>query len=149
MRTDHPSREALLRERKGTLAKLALAILIVMAAVLIVWSVQRRRVVLDGDTVVGAGSTIGASVFLNRSVPANSLVINEEARIVVLAGVKPNLWSVPQWALELGAGMLGKRNAVQRLCGSLQVDISKAKTLLGWRPPVSMQEGLKKAVSKV
>ena len=32
---------------------------------------------------VGAGSTIGASVFLNYSVPANSLVISEEARIIV------------------------------------------------------------------
>lgn len=69
--------------------------------------------------------------------------------LAAAAGVNPNLWSVPQWALELGAGMLGKRNAVQRLCGSLQVDISKAQTLLGWTPPVSMQEGLKKTVSKV
>jgi nucleoside-diphosphate-sugar epimerase len=69
--------------------------------------------------------------------------------LAAAAGVKPNLWSVPQWFLELGAVMVGKRKAVQRLCGSLQVDISKAQTLLGWRPPVSMQEGLKKALSKV
>ena len=69
--------------------------------------------------------------------------------LAAAAGVKPNLWSVPQWALELGAGMLGKRNAVQRLCGSLQVDISKAQTLLGWTPPVSMEEGLGRAVSKL
>lgn len=69
--------------------------------------------------------------------------------LAAAAGVEPNLWSVPQWLLELGAVMVGKRKAVQRLCGNLQVDISKAQTLLGWRPPVSMQEGLKKAVSKV
>ncbi len=69
--------------------------------------------------------------------------------LAAAAGVKPNLCSVPQWFLEFGAVMVGKRKAVQRLCGSLQVDISKAQTLLGWRPPVSMQEGLKKAVSKV
>lgn len=69
--------------------------------------------------------------------------------LATAAGVKPNLWFVPQWALELGAGMVGKRNVVQRLCGNLQVDISKAQTLLGWTPPVSMEEGLKKAVSKV
>jgi nucleoside-diphosphate-sugar epimerase len=69
--------------------------------------------------------------------------------LAAAAGGKPNLWSVPQWFLELGAVMVGKRKAVQRLCGSLQVDISKAQTLLGWRPPVSMQEGLKKALSKV
>lgn len=69
--------------------------------------------------------------------------------LAAAAGVKPNLWSVPQWVLELGAGMVGKGDAVQRLCGNLQVDISKAQTLLGWTPPVSMKEGLKKAVSKV
>jgi nucleoside-diphosphate-sugar epimerase len=69
--------------------------------------------------------------------------------LAAAAGVKPNLWSVPQWVLELGASMVGKRNAVQRVCGSLQVDISKAQTLLGWTPPVSMQEGLTKAMSKV
>lgn len=69
--------------------------------------------------------------------------------LAAAAGVKPNLWSVPQWFLEFGAAMVGRRKAVQRLCGSLQVDISKAQTLLGWRPPVSMQECLKKAVSKV
>lgn len=69
--------------------------------------------------------------------------------LAAAAGVKPNLWSVPQWFLEFGAAVVGKRKAVQRLCGSLQVDISKAQTLLGWRPPLSMQECLKKTVSKV
>ncbi len=47
-------------------------------------TVYAGATIMGGDTVVGAGSTIGASVFLNRSVPANSLVINEEARIIVL-----------------------------------------------------------------
>ena len=40
---------------------------------------------------------------------------------------------------------LGKGDAVQRLCGNLQVDISKARKLLGWVPPVSVAEGLKAA----
>jgi len=30
---------------------------------------------------------------------------------------------------------------MQRLCGNLQVDISKACSLLGWVPPVSVDEG--------
>lgn len=47
-------------------------------------TVYAGATIMGGDTVVGAGSTIGAGVFLNRSVPANSLVINEEARIIVL-----------------------------------------------------------------
>lgn len=38
-------------------------------------------------------------------------------------------------------------DAVQRLCGSLQVDISKARQLLGWAPPVTVDEGLRRAVA--
>jgi hypothetical protein len=38
-------------------------------------------------------------------------------------------------------GMAWYGDAVQRLCGNLQVDISKARSLLGWVPPVSVEEG--------
>lgn len=50
---------------------------------------------------------------------------------------------MPVWALQAGATLLGKGEAVQRLCGNLQVDISKARTLLGWVPPVSVVDALK------
>ena len=53
---------------------------------------------------------------------------------------------VPVWALQAGATLLGKGEAVQRLCGNLQVDITKARTLLGWVPPVSVSEGLRRAM---
>jgi len=56
------------------------------------------------------------------------------------------LLPVPVWALKAGASLLGKGDAVQRLCGNLQVDISKARSLLGWVPPVSVDEGLRRAV---
>lgn len=68
--------------------------------------------------------------------------------LAVAAGVKPNLWTIPVWMLKWPAALLGRQNAVQRLCGNLQVDITKARMLLGWSPPVSMQEGLKKTVTK-
>jgi serine O-acetyltransferase len=47
-------------------------------------TVYAGATIMGGDTVVGTGSTIGASVFLTHSVPANSLVIHEQARILVL-----------------------------------------------------------------
>jgi UDP-glucose 4-epimerase len=31
----------------------------------------------------------------------------------------------------------------QRLCGSLEVNIGKTKELLGWSPPVSVDDGLR------
>jgi nucleoside-diphosphate-sugar epimerase len=63
------------------------------------------------------------------------------------AGVPARLLPVPVWALQVGATLLGKGNAVQRLCGNLQVDISKARSLLGWVPPVSVEEGLRRAMA--
>ncbi len=63
------------------------------------------------------------------------------------AGVPARLLPVPVWALQAGASLLGKGDAVQRLCGNLQVDISKARNLLGWVPPVSVQEGLRRAMA--
>jgi nucleoside-diphosphate-sugar epimerase len=62
------------------------------------------------------------------------------------AGVPAHLLPVPVWALQAGASLLGKGDAVQRLCGNLQVDISKARSLLGWVPPVSVEEGLRRAM---
>ena len=63
------------------------------------------------------------------------------------AGVPARLLPVPVWALQAGASLLGKGDAVKRLCGNLQVDISKARNLLGWVPPVSVEEGLRRAMA--
>ena len=63
------------------------------------------------------------------------------------AGVPARVLPVPAWALQAGASLLGKGDAVQRLCGNLQVDISKARSLLGWVPPVSVEEGLRRAMA--
>jgi nucleoside-diphosphate-sugar epimerase len=49
--------------------------------------------------------------------------------------------------LEAAAATLGKRELAQRLCGNLQIDISKAQHLLGWRPVVSVDEGLRRAAA--
>jgi nucleoside-diphosphate-sugar epimerase len=56
------------------------------------------------------------------------------------------LLPVPAFVLKWGAEMLGKRDIVQRLCGSLQVDITKTRNLLGWNPPLTLDQGLKQAV---
>ncbi len=62
-------------------------------------------------------------------------------------GAKPRLLRVPVGTLRALASLLGKRDTMQRLCGDLQVDISKACSLLGWSPPVSVEEGLRRALS--
>ena len=49
---------------------------------------------------------------------------------------------VPARVLGGVARFLGKADLAQRLCGSLQVDITKTRELLGWAPPVTVDEGL-------
>jgi nucleoside-diphosphate-sugar epimerase len=59
-------------------------------------------------------------------------------------GKPARLVPVPAGLLRLGATVLGKRAVAHRVLGSLQVDISDAKALLGWKPLVSLQEGLRR-----
>ncbi len=53
---------------------------------------------------------------------------------------------VPPAILRIVAAMLGKKDMAQRLLGSLQVDISKAKNMLDWKPVASVDQGLKRCV---
>ena len=59
-------------------------------------------------------------------------------------GHPARLIPVPAGWLKLAASLVGKRDTAQRLCGSLQVDISKTRQLLGWSPPLTLNQGLKK-----
>lgn len=71
---------------------------------------------------------------------------SELVRCIGRALGKPvRLVPVPEVLLKVLAVMSGRREELQGLCGSLQVDISKARELLGWEPPVSLEDGLKKA----
>ena len=65
-------------------------------------------------------------------------------RMAAALGKKTWLIPVPESILIWGASLLGKQAMAQRLCGSLQVDISKTRDLLGWKPPVSVDEALRK-----
>jgi len=62
-------------------------------------------------------------------------------------GKPARLIPVPQQLLTLAAKVLGKPGIAQRLCGSLQVDIAKTRELLGWNPPVSVDEGLRRTAA--
>lgn len=60
---------------------------------------------------------------------------------------KPSrLMPVPSWMLESVARFLGKGDVSRRLCGSLQVDISKTRDLLSWSPEVSVDHALSRTV---
>lgn len=63
-------------------------------------------------------------------------------RMAVALNVPARLLPGPQGLLTACLKMMGKRNLVQRLCGSLQVDTTKACKMLNWTQPVSVDEGL-------
>ncbi len=65
-------------------------------------------------------------------------------RMGAALGKPARLIPVPVLALRLGAALVGKPELAQRLCGSLQIDMSKTQELLGWRPPFSVEESLQK-----
>ena len=68
----------------------------------------------------------------------------ELIRRIARAVRKPaRLIPVPLWMLKTGAALLGKQEKLQRLCGNLQIDISKTRELLGWKPPFSVDESLR------
>ena len=66
-------------------------------------------------------------------------------RTAFALGRPARLLPVPASLLRAAANALGRRELGQRLFGSLQVDSSPARTLLGWAPVVSVDEGLRYA----
>lgn len=65
-------------------------------------------------------------------------------RMAHALGTKAWLLPIPDFVLSLSASLLGKKAVVQRLCSSLQVDISKTCDVLNWRPSVSVDKALRK-----
>jgi nucleoside-diphosphate-sugar epimerase len=66
-------------------------------------------------------------------------------RMGLALGCPERLIPMPASWLKLAARLVGKQYVAQRLCGSLQVDIEKSRRLLGWTPPLSLDEGLRRA----
>jgi nucleoside-diphosphate-sugar epimerase len=61
------------------------------------------------------------------------------------AGCPARVFPFPLEVLSMFALLTGQRSVVDRLCGNLQVDISKAREILGWGPPFTLDEGLRRA----
>ncbi len=73
-------------------------------------------------------------------------LINECAKAM---HVSARLLPCPPSLLTLVANVIGKKSVADRLCQSLQVDISKARQQLGWIPPHSVQQGLLATVKDI
>jgi nucleoside-diphosphate-sugar epimerase len=68
-------------------------------------------------------------------------------RIAAAMHRRARLLRVPETLLRAAASLTGRSAEVRRLCGSLQVDISQTRAVLGWSPPVSVDDGLSRTVA--
>ena len=111
---------------------------------------NRRSMVYVGNLV----DLIAKSVISQNAAGQDFLVSDDEllsfsellAEIRRAKGQSPSLWPVPTLLFRLVGSLLGKTAAVERLTGTLVVDASKARDVLGWSAPYSVREGLKVTV---
>jgi nucleoside-diphosphate-sugar epimerase len=67
-------------------------------------------------------------------------------KIGAALGRPARLVPVPTELISLCFFLLGRRDLSLRLFSSLRVDISKTQKILGWSPPVSLDQGLKRLI---
>ena len=59
-------------------------------------------------------------------------------------GCSARLFPVPRSVLKLFGFIIRKQSEMERLIGSLRVDINYTKKILNWRPPVSVEDSFKR-----
>ncbi len=111
-------------------------------------AVRNLRSLVSLDNVVDLVSTC-----VNHPRAANQVFVVSDGedlsttqlmqRLITYLGVRTWLIPVPVAVLMFIAGLMRRGAVAQRLFGSLQVDIKKNLELLGWRPPFSLNDGLK------
>jgi UDP-4-keto-D-QuiNAc 4-reductase len=95
-----------------------------------------RHPLAAGQTfMISDGEDVSTSELLKRTAKAMSKDIS--------------LIPFPLSVLNFLAKIIRKEAALQRLCGTLQVDITKNRQLLGWTPVVGLDVGLLKALRVV
>lgn len=73
----------------------------------------------------------------------------ELVRRIATAMERPvRLLSVPPGALRLAGRAVGRVSEVDRLCGSLQVDMEETRRVLRWDPPITMNMALQEMVKE-
>lgn len=68
-------------------------------------------------------------------------------RLGLALGRPARLFPVPASWISSGARLVGRKDLNQRICGSLQVNIDKTRELLGWTPPVTVNQALAKTAA--
>lgn len=62
---------------------------------------------------------------------------------------KTCLLNISPGFLKLAARIIGKRSIIDRLCDDFRIDIQHTKDTLGWKPHISMTEGIRRCVEDI
>lgn len=65
-------------------------------------------------------------------------------KLTLAAGKKPWLLPMPVSLLKFVASIFGKKAVVERFSSSLTVDIEHTKNTLNWKPPITLDEGIRR-----
>ncbi|MFC6669714.1 UDP-glucose 4-epimerase family protein [Marinobacterium aestuariivivens] len=114
-------------------------------------SVQNRRSLVGLDNLVdlivtcidhpaAANQTFLVSDNHDLSTPELITIISEAM------GKRSRLFPFPVSLLRKTAELAGRGSMASRLCDSLQVDITHTMETLGWKPPLSVEEGIQRTV---
>ncbi|WP_462155369.1 NAD-dependent epimerase/dehydratase family protein [Pseudoalteromonas piscicida] len=65
-------------------------------------------------------------------------------KFITASGRKPILLPIPVVLLEIVASCLGKKAMIERFTSSFSVDIHHTRETLGWKPPMTLDEGIQR-----
>jgi nucleoside-diphosphate-sugar epimerase len=68
-------------------------------------------------------------------------------RCAQLLGTRARLVAAPVPVLRAAASVFGRAADFERLCGSLVIDTGETRERLGWRPPLTLDEGLRRTLA--
>lgn len=109
-------------------------------------SIENRRSLVDVQNL--ADATLLAAT--HPDAPGKAFMVADVtlstpdlARKIGTAVKRPaRLISVPTALLRLAGAIAGKREMIERLCGTLELDVTRTMTVLGWRPRRSFESSL-------
>lgn len=110
------------------------------------WVDNRRSLIFVGNLADAIATGLS-----HPNAPGNSFLVSDGTPLSTAdlvrhlsagLGVRPRLLPAPPALLTLAASLLGKRDAWDRVGGSLAVEDARIRKALGWSPPVDAASGL-------
>jgi UDP-glucose 4-epimerase len=107
---------------------------------------NKRSLLYVGNAVGALTAALVAPAIVGQTLPiadAHSVSTSELVeRIAAALDVPTRLYRAPASLLRAGAALTGRRDAVERLLGSLEVDSAIFGGRTGWTQPYTIEQGL-------